>query len=145
MIFLAKLGVGVISTALVAGAALSSEGFIHVKVHEKQPGGTHLNLIVPAALVPASLSFIPKHHLAHASEQLHECLPIIDAAVPALEDAPDGVLVEVSDPGQHVLITKSGGSIVIDVNDPGDEVHVSVPLRAAQSSIHLIAEANEGE
>ncbi len=145
MIFLAKLGVGVMSTALVGGAALCSEGFIHVKVHEKQPGGTHLNLIVPAALVPATLSFIPKRHLAHASEQLHECLPIIDAAVPALEDAPDGVLVEVSDPGEHVLITKSGGSIVIDVNDPGDEVHVSVPLRAAQSSIHQIAEASEKE
>jgi hypothetical protein len=129
------------STALVGGAALCSEGFIHVKVHEKQPGGTHLNLIVPAALVPATLSFVPRHHLAHASEQVRECLPIIDAAVPALEDAPDGVLVEVSDPGEHVLITKSGGSIVIDVNDPGDEVHVSVPLRAAQSSIHQIAEA----
>jgi hypothetical protein len=141
MIFLAKLGVGVMSTALVGGAALCSEGFIHVKVHEKQPGGTHLNLIVPAALVPATLSFVPRHHLAHASEQVRECLPIIDAAVPALEDAPDGVLVEVSDPGEHVLITKSGGSIVIDVNDPGDEVHVSVPLRAAQSSIHQIAEA----
>jgi len=145
MIFLAKLGVGVMSTALVGGAALCSEGFIHVKVHEKQPGGTHLNLIVPAALVPATLSFVPRHHLAHASEQVRECLPIIDAAVPALEDAPDGVLVEVSDPGEHVLITKSGGSIVIDVNDPGDEVHVSVPLRAAQSSIHQIAEASEKE
>lgn len=142
MIFLAKLGVGVMSTALVAGAALCSEGFIHVKVHEKQPDGTHLNLIVPAALVPATLTFVPKHHLAQASEQLHECLPIIDAAVPALEDAPDGVLVEVSDPGEHVVVSKSGGSVVVDVNDHGDEVHVSVPLRVAQSSIHEIAEAN---
>jgi len=145
MIFLAKLGVGVMSTALVAGAALSSEGFIHVKVREKHPGGTHLNLIVPAALVPATLSFVPKQHLQGASENLHEYLPLIDAAVPALEDCPDGVLVEVRDPGEHVLITKSGGSVVIDVNDADDEVHVSVPLRAAQSSIHQIAEANEAE
>jgi len=142
MIFLAKLGVGVMSTALIGGAALCSEGFIHVKVHEKQPGGTHLNLIVPAALVPATLTFVPRRHLVHASAQLHECLPIIDAAVPALEDAPDGVLVEVSQPGEHVLVSKSGGSVVVDVNDHGDEVHVSVPLRAAQSSIHEIAEAN---
>jgi hypothetical protein len=145
MIFLAKLGVGVMSTALVAGAALSSEGFIHVKVHEKHSGGTHLNLILPAALVPATLSFVPRQHLAQASEHLHEYLPIIDAAVPALEDCPDGVLVEVRDPGEHVLITKSGGSVVIDVNDADDEVHVSVPLRAAQSSIHQIAEANGTE
>jgi len=145
MIFIAKLGVGVMSTVLVAGAALCSEGFIHVKVHEKQPGGTHLNLIVPAALVPATLSFVPKQHLAHASHDLRQYLPIIDAAVPALEDCPDGVLVEVRDPGEHVLITKSGWSVVVDVNDGDDEVHVSVPLRAAQSSIHQIAEANEAE
>jgi hypothetical protein len=133
------------STALVGGAALCSEGFIHVKVHEKHPGGTHLNLIVPAALVPATLSFVPKQHLAQASHDLQQYLSIIDAAVPALEDCPDGVLVEVRDPGEHVLITKSGGSLVIDVNDPGDEVHVSVPLRAAQSSIHQIAEADAAE
>jgi len=145
MIFLAKLGVGVMSTALIGGAALCSEGFIHVKVHEKHPGGTHLNLIVPAALVPATLSFVPKQHLQGASENLHEYLPLIDAAVPALEDCPDGVLVEVRDPGEHVLITKSGGSVVIDVNDADDEVHVSVPLRAAQSSIHQIAEADAAE
>lgn len=142
MILFAKLGVGVIGAALVGGAALSSEGFIHVKVHERQPGGTNINLIVPAALVPATLKFIPNHHLADASENVRPYLPIIDAAVPALNDCPDGVLVEVVDPGEHVLITKSGGSIIVDVNDSGETVHVSVPLRAAQSAIHEIAEAN---
>jgi hypothetical protein len=50
MIFLAKLGIGVLGTALVGAAAVSSEGFIHVRVHEKQPNGTNVNLLVPAAL-----------------------------------------------------------------------------------------------
>ena len=36
MIFLAKLGIGVVGAALVGGAALSSKGFIYVKVHEHQ-------------------------------------------------------------------------------------------------------------
>ena len=142
MILFAKLGVGVIGAALVGGAALSSEGFIHVKVHERHPGGTNINLIVPAALVPTTLKFIPNNHLADASENVRPYLPIIDAAVPALNDCPDGVLVEVVDPGEHVLITKSGGSIIVDVNDSGETVHVSVPLRAAQIAIHEIAEAN---
>ncbi len=142
MILFAKLGVGIIGAALVGGAALSSEGFIHVKVHERQPGGTNINLIVPAALVPTTLKFIPNNHLADASENVRPYLPIIDAAVPALNDCPDGVLVEVVDPGEHVLITKSGGSVIVDVNDSGETVHVSVPLRAAQSAIHEIAEAN---
>jgi hypothetical protein len=141
MIFFAKLGIGVMGTALIAGAALSSEGFIHVKVHEKRPDGTNLNLVFPAALVPATLKFVPGNHLADASENLRPYLPIIDAAIPALEDCPDGVLVEVLDNSDHVLITKSGGSIVVDVNDADDTVHVSVPLRAAQSSVHQIAEA----
>jgi len=143
MILLAKIGVGVLGTAMVAGAALSSEGFIAVKVQEKQADGTHLNLIVPAALVPATLHFVPKMKLQDAGREIRPYLPIIDAAIPALEDCPDGILVEVQDPGEHVLIQKSGGSVVIDVNDHDDIVHVSVPLRAAQSSIHQIAEANQ--
>lgn len=141
MILLAKIGVGMLGTALVAGAALSSEGFVHVKVHEKQANGTNFNLIVPAAMIPATLHFVPKERLQHGSGDLQKALPIIDAAIPALADCPDGVLVEVTDPGEHVLITKSGGSLLVDVNDPGEEVHVSVPLRAAQSAIHVIADS----
>lgn len=142
MIFLAKLGVGVMGTALVGAAALSSEGFIHVKVHENQAGGTRVNLIVPAVLVPAALQFVPGHHLAEASRNLRTYLPVMDAAIPALEDCPDGVLVEVIDESDHVRVKKDGGSIVVDVNDPDTVVHVSVPLRAAHNSIHQIAEAN---
>jgi len=145
MIFLAKLGIGVLGTALVGGAALSSEGFIYVNVQEKQPGGSHVNVLVPAALVPATLHFVPRHHFADSSHDLRTALPIIDAAIPALGDCPDGVLVEVVEPGEHVLVTKRAGSIVVDINDPDETVHVSVPLRAAQSAIHQIAEANPAD
>lgn len=142
MILLAKIGVGFLGTVLVSGAALSSEGFIHVKVQEKQADGTHISMMVPAAAVPIALRFVPNENLAQASANIKPYLPIIDAAIPALEKAPDGVLVEVEDPGEHVRIAKSGGSLVVDVNDQEDIVHVSVPLRAAQSSIHQIAAAN---
>lgn len=143
MILLAKLGVGVLGTAMVASAALSSEGFIAVKVHEKKADGTHLTLVVPAAIVPATLHFVPNGDLKNAGGEIRPYLPMIDAAIPALEDCSDGVLVEVNGPGEHVLIQKAGGSVVIDVDDNGDLVHVSVPLRAAQSAIHQIAEASE--
>ena len=141
MIFLAKLGIGVLGTALVGGAALSSEGFIYVNVQEKHPGGTHVHLFVPAALVPPALHFVPRHNFADASHDMRDALPIIDAAIPALNDCPDGVLVEVKDPGEHVLVSKRGGSIIVDVNDSDETVHVSVPLIAAQSAVHQIAEA----
>jgi hypothetical protein len=142
MIFLAKLGVGILGTVFVAGAALSSEGFIAVRVHEKSPDGKNINLFVPAAAVPVALRFVPREHLAEASENVRPYLPIIDAAIPALEQSPDGVFVEVIDNDEHVLISKRGGSLVIDVNDREDVVHVSVPLRAAQSAVHEIAAAN---
>ena len=145
MILLAKLGVGVLGTAVVAGAAISSEGFIHVRVHEKHPGGTNLALIVPAAVVPVALHFVPKEHFDQTPQDLQQVLPIVDAAIPELEKCPDGVLVEVVDPGEHVLIAKSGGSVVIDVDDHDDTVHVSVPLRAVRSSLHQIAEANRAQ
>lgn len=142
MLLLAKVGLSIMGTAVVGGAMLCSEGMLRVKVHEKQADGTNINLVVPAALVPMTLKFVPDRHLAHASAQLRPYLPAIDAAIPVLEDCPDGVLVEVIDPGEHVLIEKRGGSIVIDVNDADDVVYVQVPLRAAQKAIHEIAAAN---
>ena len=141
MVFLTKLGIGVLSTALVGGAALSSEGFIHVTVHEKRPDGTHLTLVVPAVLAPAALSFVPGQQLVQASADVRPYMPAIDAAIPALEDCPDGVLVEVTDPDEHVTIGKRGGSIMVDVNDHEDVVHVSVPLRAAHIALRQIARA----
>ena len=136
MFLLAKVGIGIMGTAVVGGAMLCSEGMLRVKVHEKQADGTNINLVVPAALIPMTLKFVPDHHLAHASAQLRQYMPAIDAAIPVLEDCPDGVLVEVIDPGEHVLIEKRGGSIVVDVNDANDVVHLEVPLRAVHSAIH---------
>jgi len=142
VIFLAKLGIGMLGTVMVVGAAVSSEGFIHVEVHEKQPNGANVNVFVPAVLATTALHFVPNREFSHDSEELRSCLPIIDAAIPALRDAPDGVLVEVKDAKEHVLVQKIGGAIVVDVDDAEDVVHVSVPLRAAQNAIHQIAEAD---
>jgi len=142
MIVLAKIGIGLMGTAVVSGAMLCSEGLLAVKVHEKQPGGTNFSIVAPAALVPLTLKFVPDRKLARASEKLRPYMPIIDAAIPALEACPDGVFVEVIDPGEHVKVAKVGQSIVVDVKDFEDVVHVAVPLRAAESTIHEIAAAN---
>ncbi len=142
MFLLAKVGISIMGTAVVGGAMLCSEGMLHVKVHEKQADGTNINLVVPAALVPMTLKFVPNRHLAEASAKLRPYMPVIEAAIPALEDCPDGVFVEVTDPGEHVLIAKQGGSIVVDVNDANDVVHIVVPLRAVHSAIREIAAAN---
>jgi hypothetical protein len=141
MIFLAKVGIAMAGVAVVGGAALSSQGFVHVKVHERQPAGTNVNVIVPAALLSTTLRFVPNHYLADAAEDLRPYLHIVDTAVPTLEDCPDGILVEVRDISDHVVVAKKSGSLVVDVMDPDDTVHVSAPLRAVQESLHAIAEA----
>ena len=98
--------------------------------------------MVPAALVPATLRFVPGSDLAEASADILPYLPIIDAAIPALEGCSDGVIVEVMDAEDHVLVAKRGGALTVDVNDAEETVHVSVPLGAALSAIHEIARAN---
>lgn len=142
MIFLAKVGIAMAGVGLLAGAAVSTEGFVQVKVHERQPDGTNVNVIVPAALVNTTLRFVPNHYLADAGQDLRPYLGIVDAAIPTLANCPDGILVEVRDADDHVVVAKKAGSIVVDVTDPDDTVHVTAPLRALQRSLHAIAEAN---
>jgi hypothetical protein len=142
MLLLGKIGAGLLGTFLVGGAIASSEGFIHVKVHEKQQNGTHVSLIVPAIVVPLAVKFVPREHLRDASANIQQYMPVIDAAISGLADCPDGTLVEVIDQDSHVTVVKSGGSIVVDADDPDETVHVAVPLRATQRAIDEIAEAN---
>jgi hypothetical protein len=136
---LAKIGTGLLGTVLVAGGIVSSQGFLHVRVMEKQKDGTHLRLVLPAMAVPIALRLVPDEHLREAAENVRPWLPAIDAAATQLADCPDGTLVEVIDPSEHVAIVKSGGSLVVDVDDPGETVHVSVPLATVRSAADVLA------
>ena len=139
MLLLGKLAMGMMGTALLGAAVISSEGFIHVKVNEKQPNGTHLSLIVPAMLAPMAAHFVPKHELGDAA-QVRQYLPVAHAALSGLRDCPDGtVLVEVLDEDTHVTVVKDGGSLIVDADDPQETVHVAVPLRATERTIEEIA------
>lgn len=144
MLLIGKIGVGFLGTVLVGGAVVSSEGFIHVKVHEKQANGTHVSLIVPAMIMPVTMRFVPRRYLKDASGNVQQYMPVIDAAMSGLADCPDGTtLVEVIDSDTHVTVTKAGGSLIVDADDPDETVHVAVPLRATLSALHEIAAANE--
>src|ERR1041385_8226993 len=100
MILLAKIGMSFAGAVLVGGAALCSEGFVQVIVHEKKANGTNVAIVLPAAIVPITLKFVPDRHFAKASAELRPYLPIVEAAIPALEGCADGVLVEVIEPGR---------------------------------------------
>lgn len=139
MILLAKVALGLAGTAFVGAGLLCSEGFVQVKVEQNGPQGHHIDIIAPAALGPIAAHCIPARNLEDASRQIRPWLPVIDTSLDALRTTNDIVLVEVSQPGQHVKVSKIGGSIVVDVNDHEETVHVSAPLRAIEGTVDDIA------
>jgi hypothetical protein len=118
---------------LVLAGIVADAGFIGVRVHEKKPDGTNLRLYVPAVLVHLGVRLVPERELARAMSRASEFLPAMRIAAEELERIPDGLLVEVSSPREHVLIVKSGGSLVVDVDSDRETVHVSVPLKMVRN------------
>ena len=144
MIF-GKVAMGLLGTAVVGAAMVSSEGFVNVRVHEKQPGGHNIHVIAPALLIPLSMRFAPQHSLDEATVQMKEWLPTIRAAMAGLRECADADFVEITGPDQHVRVSKSGGAIVVDVDDEGETVHVSVPVRAMENAVEDLAERAPAE
>jgi len=141
MRLLGKIALGIAGVGLAGAGVLCSEGLVHVKVVEKQPQGFHLNVIAPAMLAPIALHFVPSRDLAPATIQIQPYMPTIRAALDGLRNSEDIVLVDVTEPGQHVHVSKSGGSIIVDVDDSDATVHVSTPIRAISSTVEQLAAA----
>lgn len=142
MILLGKVMLGMAGVGLAGASILCSEGLVHVKVIEKQPQGVHINVIAPAMLAPIAVHLAPQRDLAQAARQIQPYMPVIRAALDGLRDSEDVVLVDVSEPEEHVEVAKSGNSIVVDVDDEGETVHISTPVRAISSTVEQLAAAN---
>ncbi len=128
MMLLAKAALGLSGALVMAGAYTFHEGVIRVDVDEHRAGGSHVHLWVPAAVVPMTMHFVPKHHLRDAAEQAREFLPVAHALFKELKKFPDAEFVEVKDEDQHVQIRTRGGKLQIDVEAPDQNVHLLVPL-----------------
>jgi hypothetical protein len=101
-----------------------------VSVHEKRPHGTHLWLPIPLGLVHTAAAFVPADELPPIGPEAKRYLPVIREAVAALEQAPDGVLVDVTSADEHVVLAKKDNRFTIDVDAKGETVHVSLPAGA---------------
>lgn len=141
MVLLGKVALGIAGTALAGVGLICSEGMIEVNVVEKQPEAHHVYVLAPAMLLPITMRFIPSRKLGHAAAEIKPWMPTIRAALEQLRASEDVTLVEVREPGQHVLVAKSGGSVVVDVTDNDDTVHVSTPIRAIESTVEQLAAA----
>src|SRR5260370_41511083 len=123
-----KGGRGIGGALALAGGYTFHEGVIRVDVDEYCAGGSHIHMWVPAAVVPMTMHFVPKHHLRDAADQAREFLPLTHALIKELKKFPDADFVEVTDSDQHVQIRTHGGKLQIDVEEPQPNVHLLVPL-----------------
>jgi hypothetical protein len=140
MILLAKIALGMAGVGLASVGVLFSEGVVNVRVVEKEPQGVHIHMIAPAMLAPIAVYLVPRRALGNAAGQIQRNLPAIRAALDGLRDSDDVVLVEVKEPGEHVEVAMSNGSIVVDVDDADETVHVSAPIRAISSTVDQLAD-----
>ena len=139
MVILGKIALGVFGTMAAGIGLICSEGFITVNVVERQPEQHHVFVMAPAAIMPIAAHFIPPDKIGKAAHDLKPYMPMIRAALDSLEKTDDVTLVEVKQPGEHVLVRKVDGSVIVDVDDHDDHVHVSTPIRAVESTIEQIA------
>jgi hypothetical protein len=145
MILAAKIGLVCAGTIVAGAGALCSEGFIRVDVAQSRGELRHINVTAPAMLVPMAVQFAThmksRDQIAKAGEQIEPYVPAIRAALRELNEGGDMTLVDVIEPGQHVRVSKSGGSIVVDVDNQDAIVHVSAPIRAISGTIQEIADS----
>jgi hypothetical protein len=144
MVLLGKIALGMFGTVAAAAGLICSEGFIEVNVVTKQPNDQHhIVVIAPAMLVPIAAHFIPPDKLDHGARELKQYMPTVRAALEGLDEADDVTLVDVTEPGEHVLVKKEGGSVTVNVVDKDETVYVSTPIRAIESTVEQIANASD--
>jgi hypothetical protein len=143
MVLLGKIALGVFGTMAAGVGLLCSEGMIEVNVVEKGADPHHIFVLAPASLVPIAAHFVPPDKLGHAARELKPWMPTVRAALEGLDDTADVTLVDVTQPGEHVVVKKEGGSVVVSVVEHDDNVYVSTPIRAIESTVEQIADASE--
>ena len=141
---LAKAALGLGGALVMAGTYTFHEGLIRVDVDEYRAGGSHVHIWVPAAVVPMTMHFVPRHHLRDAAEHAREFLPVAHALFKELKEFPDAEFVEVKDDDQHVRIRTHDGKLQIDVEAPDQNVHVLVPLSTVDDVVGQLEASSPG-
>lgn len=119
----------VMGSGVLLAASVVQSGVVKVKVHESGTNG--MNIYVPAALVSVGLDVLPMvmegDIWADMRTELGEWGPAAAAALQAVEDAPDAVLVDVHNEHESVQIVKEGRSLEIHVMDASGTMEISLP------------------
>lgn len=124
-----------------AGAAVYNAGVVHVDVLDKSDGGVRVVMPVPAVLLTAGLAFAPDEAFAEARRHIGPWSPAVRAALEALEECEDGILVDVTTSDETVLIEKQGRALLIGVDTDDAQISLSVPIRSLRSLVNRLDDA----
>ena len=138
MFVLKSTAVVLLSIPLLLLGLVASTGLVVVDV--KPEDGPRIVVPVPLFLAHAALGFAPKDAREVEVPELGEYAEMASRLVAELRNCEDGVLVEVDDASDHVLIEKVGDEFAIEVTSDDEEVSVRIPLAAAAS----VLESYEG-
>jgi hypothetical protein len=131
-----KLALICASPFVLMGMLLGVTGVAVVDVRDGAPDGHHLTIPVPLLVAQAALTFAPDEAKYVACPQFARYQKVAATVLKELEHAPDGVLVEVHDGDDSVLIQKVGGVLCIDVKSAdGESVECNLPLRSAIKAV----------
>lgn len=145
MILLAKVGLGMGASLLLAGAYVFHEGVVSMDVDEKGPDGAHVHVWVPATAVSAALRLVPSKDLRKPAEQMRPYLPVAHKLAHELEKYPNAELVDVRDGDDHVRIATVSGKLQIDANsNDGDVVHVTMPVAVLNDVVDELQRSQPG-
>ena len=126
---------------LLVGVCLSSSCVV---VDVRPADGPRIIVPIPLVFARAALTFAPDEATHIEIPELDDYADVAEQIVQIVDellDAADGVLVEVRDGGEHVLIAKVGDQIEINVDGDEEQVTVRLPLTV----IADILESYDGE
>lgn len=112
----------------LAGLVASSSCLI---VDVKQSDGPRIVVPVPLFVARAALGFAPEEAKWVDVPELAEYSELAARVIEELRNAPDGVLIEVEDGNERVLIEKVGDEIAVEVEGDDEDVSVHLPLSVA--------------
>src|SRR6185503_10611787 len=101
---IAKLALICASPFVLIGMLLGVPGVAVVDIKDSGPDGHHLTIPVPLMIAQAALTFAPDEAKYVECPKFARYQKVAATILEELEHAPDGVLVEVNDQGDHVLI-----------------------------------------
>jgi len=129
MFVLKTAAVVLLSIPLLLVGLVASTGLVVVDV--KPADGPRIVVPVPLFLARAALGFAPQEVRDVEVPELAEYSEVASKLVTELRDCADGILVEVDDGNDQVLIEKMGDELAIEVTSDDEEVFVRIPLAAA--------------